>query len=1349
MLGSGLFPTPLVAAPAISDWLPLLLVAAAVLVALAAAWAVAAWWLHRRMVDLAEDGHFGPASEAGEKWFRIWPARRAGAIRLAHLYSESDRADVRAIEGLVRVLPYAPDPIALARTAADRVLRAETPPDREVLLSVIDVLRLDENPPVSDRLSAAALYRMLGLPEPAKEVLRGVGDLKDSAEAILRMRDILLEEGGSDPEAEDVYRESLAYEPDHPEAVMALYRILENRWDTLESSLGLYDKALSLDPSLKWAHTAMAEIWRGRGREEEAIRHFLLAGKDEDAETLLKKRLDKHPEDHRTLAALKDFYLERKRVDSEARAVYARWKRASPGDLTFDAFLLDVYEDKGYRGADAVEIYEKAVAMDAKEARLRLLLSECYRLAGRVRDAVWLLEEARDDFPDAADVQEALVRLYASEGVKTGRALEEAVNFVEREFDEPVALYLREHFLNHDSPQEIAVRALEAWRARNPEDREALARLARLFIARRDATRGIPALRTLSAKGDTGPWSVRGLAELYALSVDLSPKAEEAYSHAIASGIATDPVVGALARVYAGAGRKDILAAEVYHRAAGVEGCPPDVKVKLAEVYFDAKSWDDAISLCREVIRLDPAHEEARRLEARSLLKSGHVEGALDGLWKAFRDKPADFQTAQDIAEALAGKNDTSPEAVAVYEKFLTLARRGLGRFHAETGWAIMKTLGLARFRSDQVDKGISILKALYSKEASCPAGERMATEASESVPDDVALRLGGALMDAGDFSRAKPLFLRGLAADPEALEGALERIRAARDSFPGRLGQTIEICESIRDAVGDRPSLMWEIVEGILLEGDVDEAAVRTRAILGPGEGPDPDLAESHLQAMRDRWMGLIAEGHESSSVLYLQGRLRLALNELEEARIWLVRSRSKDARDRHVLAALKRTYQAFIDAGRGEDSKEKLADLMVEEGNLDAAIPLLQSISEEYGHRREVVAKLAKCFIGKGHPLIASKHLERALGEEEVEAENADMFYTLADAYESASDFRKSKFTFEKIGFWNYAYRDVGKRLDELGRVVVPTPSTPVTPSPLSPVSERRTIGGVETAELPVGKVEGGRFEVLELRGRGGMAIVYKALDHEFDPPLLVALKVLPEDFAHREKAVRLLKREASAAIQLTHPGIVRIFSTGEEQGKRYISMEYIEGPDFATIMDRKGNLPPEDVERHLRQIIDALGYAHSMGVIHKDIKPSNIMLTENTPAGSVKITDFGIARVVTDQIGFSRTLSVRGTLPYMSPQQIAGEQADAQSDIYSLGVMLYEMLAGDPPFVRGDIAYQHTYKEPPALLETAKGIPPYLDALVMKCLRKKLVARYKSTAEVLADLDRKAVDDSKTTL
>ncbi|MHC4601386.1 MAG: tetratricopeptide repeat protein, partial [Planctomycetota bacterium] len=822
------------------------------------------------------------------------------------------------------------------------------------------------------------------------------------------------------------------------------------------------------------------------------------------------------------------------------------------------------------------EMYEDAVAKDSANTRLRRLLADSLRDAGRIRDAVWVLEEARDDFPDALDVHRALARLYAAEGVKTGRSLSDILAYVEKEYDESIAAYLKDHFMSNDEPIDMAVQAIEIWSARHGKDLGAVARLARLHLARKDAEKGIPVLEALVQSGQSGPWLIRGLAELHALAGDETPAAEEAYARAIASGLASDEVLLALAKIYASNDRKDPLAAEVYHRASGIEGCPPEVKVLLAEVYFDGSSFEDAASLCQEVLRVHPGHARAQMLEARALLKAGHVEGALDRLWEAHRASPGALRPAEDLAEALAAKGEVSGEAVSVYEKYLGLARKGSDKVNLDAGWAVMRVLGLARFRAGKVEKGLSVIKALYSRENSRPMGERLVADVGAEIPDLVALEIGRTLLKLGDFSRARPLLVRGVKPDPSAVTVILEAVREAREAFPQQLGQAIHLCEALREQVGDDAPLLWEVVEGYLAEGDVEEAATRTRKILGAGGGPDPALPEDLWDKIQERWLSVVAKGHRSASAFYLQGRARLAQGEPKDALRWFKQSRTLDAKDRSALEALKRTYQILVAEGKDDDNKEKLADLHMEEGEVDEAIPVLQSLPEDYPRKQEVIAKLARCFIEKGHPLIASKNLERALGEEELDESNAEMYYTLANAYEAAGDLRKAKITYEKIGFWNYTYRDVRERLSDLGKKVAPTPSTPVTPSPLSPVPERKTLDGLETAELPVGKVEGGRFEVLELRGRGGMAVVYKALDHEFDPPLMVALKVLPEEFAHREKAVRLLKREASAAIQLTHPGIVRIFSTGEEQGKRYISMEYIEGPDFATVLDRRGQLP-----------------------------------------------------------------------------------------------------------------------------------------------------------------------------
>ncbi|MCU0723777.1 MAG: protein kinase, partial [Planctomycetes bacterium] len=1157
----------------------------------------------------------------------------------------------------------------------------------------------------------AELRRRRGEVPRARAILAGLADRGHEALALLPLRDLVLELGDRGPEGEKVLRGSLQFEPDHERTLRALYRILEERCDTQEGSLPLYEKILSLDPALPWAHQAVAEILKARGHDGEAARHYLEAKRPSEAEELLRRGAEARPRDEAALGALKDFYLGQRRVDADARAVYERWRSLRPDDETLPSLMAALYEDRGYHGPDAVEFYERAVMADPGRDRAKVLLAESYRDAGRLRDAVWLLEEARDDFPAKTEVHRALVRMYVACGMKTERALRECLDYVGREYDETVAAFLRDHFLANGEPEGLPEAALEVWRARHPDDAEALERLARLHAAAGNAAKGIPLLRALAAGAAPPAWAVRALANLHAASGDRSPEAEQAFARAIAAGGAGDPVLLALATIYAGQRRRDPLAGEVYHRAAAIAGCPPEAKTGLAEIYFAQGAWEDAAGLCEEVLRERPGHEEASRLKARALLKGGQYEGALEGLWKTFREAPGDLRACEDLAQALAARGTLTPQAVAVYERYVRVARKGKGPVDFEAGTAVLRTLALAWFRSGQAEKAVGILKALYGRESSRAAGERLAGEAGAGAAPATALALGIALLELGDFSRAQACLLPGVRGDRAALARAAAALREARVRHPKGVAQVIQIAEALQKAEGDDPRLEWEIVEAALAEGDAEGAAARSRKILGPGAGPDPALPGELPKAMEARWTEAGAgKDRELPAALYLLGRLRLMRGAPEEALPALERARSLDARDRQVLDALRRTLEALLAREERDDLKESLADVRIETGDLDGAIPVLQKVSDACPRKREVTAKLARCFLEKGHPLVASRSLERALGDEEISAENVEVFYTLARAYEAAADLRKAKLAFERIGFFRYDYKDVRERLASLTAKVASTPSTPVTPSPLAPVPERSTLGGLETAELPSGR-------------------------------LLVALKVLPEEFAHREKAVRLLKREASAAVQLSHPGIVRIFSTGEEQGKRYISMEYIEGPDLATVLDRKGKIPADAAEGILRQALDALGYAHRAGVIHKDIKPSNIMLTEDTPAGRVKITDFGIARVVTDQIGFSRTLSVRGTLPYMSPQQIAGEPADAQSDLYSLGITFYEMLAGEPPFSRGDVAYQHTYKEPAPPSALAEGIPPRLEAVVMKCLQKKLVNRYKSAEEILGDLDRKA--------
>jgi serine/threonine-protein kinase len=241
--------------------------------------------------------------------------------------------------------------------------------------------------------------------------------------------------------------------------------------------------------------------------------------------------------------------------------------------------------------------------------------------------------------------------------------------------------------------------------------------------------------------------------------------------------------------------------------------------------------------------------------------------------------------------------------------------------------------------------------------------------------------------------------------------------------------------------------------------------------------------------------------------------------------------------------------------------------------------------------------------------------------------------------------------------------------------------------------------------------------------------MGIVYKARDNELDE--VVALKILPDNLSNNPEAVARFKQEARSARRLSHRNIVRIHDIGEEMGRKYISMEYVEGTNLKDMLRQSGKLPYKSVVLYMRQTSQALSYAHSIGIIHRDIKPANIMITHDD---QVKITDFGIAKIMEST---EATLAgmVIGTPLYMSPEQVEGRPVDNRADIYSIGVMFYELAAGFPPFSEGDLAYQHLHVEPKPLTSS----PPEFVEIIMKCLKKNRDERWASIEEILVKLEQ----------
>lgn len=282
--------------------------------------------------------------------------------------------------------------------------------------------------------------------------------------------------------------------------------------------------------------------------------------------------------------------------------------------------------------------------------------------------------------------------------------------------------------------------------------------------------------------------------------------------------------------------------------------------------------------------------------------------------------------------------------------------------------------------------------------------------------------------------------------------------------------------------------------------------------------------------------------------------------------------------------------------------------------------------------------------------------------------------------------------------------------------------------TPTPHSP--RTRT-----TTKLQPGEVIGGRYEILELLGEGGMGAVYKASDRELNR--FVALKLIRSDLASDPAILARFKQELLTAHQVTHKNVIRIYDLAEADDVRFITMEFIEGSDLRHVLLDQGKLPLERAVEIIRQVCWALDAAHSVGVIHRDLKPQNIMCDK---AGRILIMDFGLARSIESK-GMTQTGALMGTIEYMSPEQCMGKHLDARSDLFAIGLIFYELLTNETPYkadsAMGSLLLRNQQRAVPAS-ELDASVPKGLSDIVGKCLERDLNLRYQSAQEILADLD-----------
>lgn len=472
-------------------------------------------------------------------------------------------------------------------------------------------------------------------------------------------------------------------------------------------------------------------------------------------------------------------------------------------------------------------------------------------------------------------------------------------------------------------------------------------------------------------------------------------------------------------------------------------------------------------------------------------------------------------------------------------------------------------------------------------------------------------------------------------------------------------------------------------------------------------------------------------AEMHELAGEHYLAGKM--FLDEKDYA---------KAGENYEKAGYIDEAIQAFRN-GRLDDKLIKiyerngkffeLADYFVSRKMYDQAALAAEKIGPTDPNFRFGLFVRGKIMYDRGDYDNAQKHFIQALAQTDTFVSqdlNIVHYYALTEQYRNATEFKSLDLLEIKLA-QNKIEPSSIEKAQNIMRMIRDKSFTRVSQSK---ILSWRSSGG-ETSGVPLSSLRsppmgGGhgerRYSVIKEIGRGGMGVVYLAKDSKLDRE--VALKILPSSIKNSERIIQTFLREAKSAAALNHPNIVTVFDTGVQDGDYFISMEHIDGKTIKRILKKKGKFAFHVVIELLKQLLSGLEYAHSKKVIHRDLTTSNIMWTRQK---LIKIMDFGLAKVIHNLQ--SEQSIIGGTPSFMSPEQTLGKPADHRTDIYSLGICIFEMTLGTLPFSKGDLGYHHLHTPPPIPKEIDPTIPDSINEVILRCLQKKPEDRFQSVQDI----------------